>query len=80
MVFLSSSAFRAPGINPLFSRGIKTEGELRDARELLVLLRTVIGFVSMLIFTRILGKLEISQLIFFDYITGITIGKSCYSL
>lgn len=47
---------------------------------LLVLIRAVISFLSMLIFTRILGKREISQLTFFDYITGITVGSIAATL
>lgn len=42
---------------------------------LVVLVRAFIGFFSLLIFARILGKEQISQLTFFDYILGITIGS-----
>lgn len=42
---------------------------------LVVAVRGVIGFFSLLIFARILGKEQISQLTFFDYILGITIGS-----
>lgn len=42
---------------------------------LVVLVRAIIGFFSLLIFTKILGKEQISQLTFFDYILGITIGS-----
>lgn len=42
---------------------------------LVVLVRAIIGFFSLLIFARILGKEQISQLTFFDYILGITIGS-----
>lgn len=42
---------------------------------LVVFVRAVIGFFSLLIFTRILGKEQISQLTFFDYILGITVGS-----
>lgn len=42
---------------------------------LVVLVRAVIGFFSLLIFARILGKEQISQLTFFDYVLGITIGS-----
>ncbi|HEX2925465.1 MAG TPA: DUF421 domain-containing protein [Ruminiclostridium sp.] len=42
---------------------------------LVVFIRSVISFFSLLIFTRILGKEQISQLTFFDYILGITIGS-----
>lgn len=42
---------------------------------LVVLVRGIISFFSLLIFARILGKEQISQLTFFDYILGITIGS-----
>lgn len=42
---------------------------------LVVLVRGIIAFFSLLIFTRILGKQQISQLSFFEYILGITIGS-----
>ncbi len=42
---------------------------------LVVFVRAIIGFFSLLIFTRILGKEQISQLTFFDYALGITIGS-----
>lgn len=42
---------------------------------LVVIVRSVISFFSLLIFIRVLGKQEISQLTFFDYVNGITIGS-----
>jgi uncharacterized membrane protein YcaP (DUF421 family) len=42
---------------------------------LVVLVRSIIAFFSLLIFTRIIGKEQISQLTFFDYVLGITIGS-----
>jgi len=42
---------------------------------LVVVVRSVIAFFSLLIFARILGKQQISQLTFFDYTLGITIGS-----
>lgn len=42
---------------------------------LVVLVRSIIGFFTLLIFAKILGKQQISQLTFFDYILGITIGS-----
>lgn len=42
---------------------------------LVVLIRGIIAFFTLLIFTRILGKQQISQLTFFEYILGITIGS-----
>ncbi|MGH4122883.1 MAG: DUF421 domain-containing protein [Clostridium sp.] len=47
---------------------------------LIVLVRGVIGFFTLLIFTRILGKQQVSQLTFFDYVVGITIGSTASSL
>lgn len=40
-----------------------------------VVLRAIIAFFSLLIFAKILGKQQISQLTFFDYVLGITIGS-----
>lgn len=42
---------------------------------LVVVVRAVISYFSLLIFARVLGKEQISQLTFFDYILGITIGS-----
>ncbi|GAA0077460.1 DUF421 domain-containing protein [Clostridium sp. CTA-5] len=47
---------------------------------LVVLVRSIIGFFSLLIFAKILGKQQISQLSFFDYVLGITIGSIAASL
>ena len=47
---------------------------------LIVLVRGIIGFFTLLIFTRILGKQQVSQLNFFDYVVGITIGSTASSL
>lgn len=47
---------------------------------LIVLVRGIIGFFTLLIFTRILGKQQISQLTFFDYVVGITIGSMASTL
>lgn len=38
-------------------------------------LRTLVGFVVLLLLTRILGKKQISQMTFFTYITGIALGN-----
>lgn len=40
-----------------------------------VILNTVISFFVLLIITRLLGKKQMSQLTFFNYVTGITIGS-----
>lgn len=42
---------------------------------LVVVVRALISFFTLLIFAKILGKEQISQLTFFDYILGITIGS-----
>ncbi|MBZ9689118.1 DUF421 domain-containing protein [Clostridium estertheticum] len=47
---------------------------------LITLVRGIIGFFTLLIFTRVLGKQQISQLTFFDYVVGITIGSTASSL
>jgi len=47
---------------------------------LIVLIRGIIAFITLLIFTRILGKQQVTQLTFFDYILGITIGSIAASL
>lgn len=40
-----------------------------------ILLRSAVAFFTLLIFTRMLGKQQVSQLTFFDYIIGITVGS-----
>ena len=47
---------------------------------LVVIVRGVIGFFTLLIFARLLGKQQLSQLSFFDYVLGITIGSIAASL
>lgn len=47
---------------------------------LIVLVRGIIGFFTLLIFARLLGKQQVSQLTFFDYVLGITIGSTASSL
>lgn len=42
---------------------------------LLILIRSIIAFFVLFILTRIMGKKQLSQLTFFDYIVGITIGS-----
>jgi uncharacterized membrane protein YcaP (DUF421 family) len=42
--------------------------------------RVVAAFVVLLIMTRIMGKQQISQLTFFHYMTGITIGTNAASI
>ena len=45
-----------------------------------VVVRAIIGFFTLLIFARLLGKQQIGQLTFFDYIIGITIGSTASTL
>jgi len=47
---------------------------------LVVMVRAVIGFFTLLIYTRMLGKQQLSQLTYFDYILGITIGSMAAAL
>lgn len=47
---------------------------------LVVAVRGLIGFFTLLIFARLLGKQQVSQLTFFEYILGITIGSIASSL
>lgn len=47
---------------------------------LIALVRGIIGFFTLLILTRVLGKQQISQLTFFDYVVGITIGSIAATL
>ncbi|MEA4923884.1 MAG: DUF421 domain-containing protein [Syntrophomonadaceae bacterium] len=47
---------------------------------IVVLVRSIIGFFTLLIIARILGKQQISQLTFFDYVLGITIGSIAATL
>lgn len=42
---------------------------------ILILIRSVLSFVVLLILARIMGKQQLSQLTFFDYVVGITIGS-----
>lgn len=40
-----------------------------------VIVRTLVAVVVLYVLTRLLGKRQVSQLSFFEYITGITIGS-----
>lgn len=42
---------------------------------LLIIIRSITTFFSLLIFSRVLGKTQISHLTFFEYIAGITLGS-----
>lgn len=41
----------------------------------MIILKPTIAFILILILTRILGKKQMSQMTFFNYVTGITIGS-----
>lgn len=47
---------------------------------LVVCIRGIISFFTLLIFTRVLGKQQLGEITFFDYILGITIGSFGASL
>ncbi|MEL4024852.1 DUF421 domain-containing protein [Lysinibacillus endophyticus] len=46
----------------------------------LILIRSIIAFILLLFLTRIMGKKQLSQLTFFDYVVGITIGSIAASM
>lgn len=45
-----------------------------------VLIRATVAFFLLLIMTRLMGKTQLSQLNFFDYAVGITIGSTAFTL
>jgi uncharacterized membrane protein YcaP (DUF421 family) len=47
---------------------------------ILILIRSIIAFILLLFLTRIMGKKQLSQLTFFDYVVGITIGSIAASM
>ncbi len=47
---------------------------------LVVLIRSLIAFATLFLFARILGKQQISELTFFEYVLGITVGSTAASL
>lgn len=47
---------------------------------LVVIVRGIISFFTLLIFTRLLGKQQLGEITFFDYIIGITLGNFAASL
>ena len=47
---------------------------------LVEIVRALIAFFTLLIFTRLLGKQQMSQLTFFDYVLGITVGSIAASM
>lgn len=46
----------------------------------LILIRSIVAFFLLLLMTRVMGKKQISQLTFFDYCVGITIGSIAATL
>lgn len=47
---------------------------------LVVIIRSTIAFFALLILVRLMGKQQVSELTFFDYIVGITIGSIAATL
>ena len=45
-----------------------------------VVIRSFIGFFLLLILVKLIGKQQVTQLTFFDYIVGITIGSMASTL
>ncbi|MTI79272.1 MAG: DUF421 domain-containing protein [Firmicutes bacterium] len=45
-----------------------------------VVVRSVVAFLTLLLMARLMGKVQISQLTFFEYIVGITIGSVAASM
>jgi len=43
-------------------------------------LKTAVAFFGILVYTRVLGKQQISQMTFYDYVTGITFGSIAASI
>ena len=56
------------------------KGGFKMNEGLVVLVRSLVAFISLFIFARFLGKQQLSQLTFFDYVLGITIGSIAASL
>lgn len=47
---------------------------------LVVVYRSILAFASLFVYARVLGKQQISELTFFEYVTGITIGSIAASM
>lgn len=47
---------------------------------LVVVIRSIISFFALLLFVRLMGKQQVAQLTFFDYVVGITIGSMASTL
>ena len=50
------------------------------SEEIVIVVRSIVTFFTLLILTRILGKRQLAQLNFFDYVLGITIGNIAGSM
>jgi uncharacterized membrane protein YcaP (DUF421 family) len=50
------------------------------SQELVSFVRAFVTFIIMMLYARILGKQQISQLTFFDYVIGITVGSIAASM
>lgn len=55
--------------------GIKSEGSGLMKVYLNILIRSAVTYIILVVFTRIMGRKQISQLTYFDYVVGITIGS-----
>jgi uncharacterized membrane protein YcaP (DUF421 family) len=53
----------------------KNSGGLKMPELIVIVIRSLISFIVLLLLTRLMGKRQVSQLTFFDYIVGITIGS-----
>lgn len=62
------------------SKSYITDEVLTLNEALVVFVRSLIAFFTLLILARMLGKQQISQLTFFDYVLGITIGSIAATL
>lgn len=47
---------------------------------LVVLIRSLIAFFTLLLLVRLMGKQQVAELTFFDYVVGITIGSIASTL
>lgn len=46
----------------------------------LTIIRTVLAFVALLLVTKMMGRKQLSQMTFFDYVVGITIGSTASTM
>jgi uncharacterized membrane protein YcaP (DUF421 family) len=58
----------------------KKDGGIKLSSILEIMLRSSLAFFALLLFVRLMGKQQMSQLTFFDYVTGITIGSIAANL